>query len=162
LRLIPGIFVGVQHHPRIGFVEPGAQLHVVFVETGAHSYVVFVHVEAHTAFVGLRLCLHIFCVGTARGLGQHGVMALSTGLPAFLFPLCSERLVGRPSLPFLYSPLPSRAAQAYGVVNSQINSKYMPNKSNNGEAKGSSYMQQPAPHPPHTHPEPRIACPPGK
>jgi hypothetical protein len=113
---------------------------VVFDETEAHSHVVFVHIEPHlhAAFVGLRLRPHIFCVGTARGLDQHGVMALSAGLPAFLFPLCSERLVGHPSLPFLYSPLPPRAAQAYGVVNSQRNSKYTPNKYNSGEAKGSS------------------------
>ncbi|KAJ7935739.1 hypothetical protein B0H13DRAFT_2304239 [Mycena leptocephala] len=114
-RLMPGVVVGVEPHPRVAFVgvEPHPWIaivnvephpwvafvgvepcpHVAFVVPGAHPHVAFVVPGAHphVAFVELRLRPRLLCVGTTRALREHGTLALSSGEPAFLLPLLPPR-----------------------------------------------------------------------
>ncbi|KAJ7899806.1 hypothetical protein B0H13DRAFT_2336854 [Mycena leptocephala] len=114
-RLMPGVVVGVEPHPRVAFVgvEPHPWIaivnvephpwvafvdveprpHVVFVVPGAHPHAAFVVPGAHphVAFVELRLRPRLLCVGTTRVLREHGTLALSSGEPAFLLPLLPPR-----------------------------------------------------------------------
>ena len=55
--------------------SPLSTLDDTFVETGTHP---------HAAFVGPQSRPRVVFVGTAHVLGQHGIVALSAGQPAFL------------------------------------------------------------------------------